>query len=396
MNQTHRIDSIDVFRAITMFFMIFVNDLWTVHNVPEWLEHSKASEDAMGFADTIFPAFLFIVGLSIPFAISNRKVKGDSRKTILAHIVERFLALLIMGLFTVNLENAYGEAMIIDKGVWEIIMIVAFFLIWNVYPKDKDKPNLYKGLKVLGYLLLFGLAIIYKGGDAQNITWMKTHWWGILGLIAWAYLICSLLYLFIGDHPVLIATAWLFFVVFNVAAFAGWLDFLSGVRKYVWIVGDGSMPGFTMAGVFASVLYRKLPTSRSATYYLVMLLGLGLCNLILGFALRPFWGISKIMATPSWLGICTGISFLVYLLLFWLVDLKRKTAWFSILKPAGIATLTCYLIPYLWYPTMHFLGAELPEMLITGWVGLVKSFLFSLLVIAFTRGLIRVGVRLKV
>jgi heparan-alpha-glucosaminide N-acetyltransferase len=396
MNQTHRIDSIDVFRAITMFFMIFVNDLWTVHNVPDWLEHSKASEDAMGFADTIFPAFLFIVGLSIPFAISNRKVKGDSRKTILAHIVERFLALLIMGLFTVNLENAYGEAMIIDKGVREIIMIVAFFLVWNVYPKDKDKPNLYKGLKVLGYLLLFGLAIIYKGGDAQNITWMKTHWWGILGLIAWAYLICSLLYLFIGDHPVLIATAWLFFVVFNVAAFAGWLDFLSGVRKYVWIVGDGSMPGFTMAGVFASVLYRKLPTSRSATYYLVMLLGLGLCNLILGFALRPFWGISKIMATPSWLGICTGISFLVYLLLFWLVDLKRKTAWFSILKPAGIATLTCYLIPYLWYPTMHFLGAELPEMLITGWVGLVKSFLFSLLVIAFTRGLIRVGVRLKV
>ncbi|MGV3599658.1 MAG: heparan-alpha-glucosaminide N-acetyltransferase domain-containing protein [Dyadobacter fermentans] len=60
-----RLDSIDVFRAVTMFLMIFVNDFWTLEGVPEWLEHSKAEEDAMGLSDVVFPAFLFIVGLSI-------------------------------------------------------------------------------------------------------------------------------------------------------------------------------------------------------------------------------------------------------------------------------------------------------------------------------------------
>jgi heparan-alpha-glucosaminide N-acetyltransferase len=379
-----------------MFFMIFVNDLWTLQNVPFWLEHSKATEDAMGFSDTIFPAFLFIVGLSIPFAISNRKAKGDNTKTIVKHILERFIALLIMGVFIVNLENANGEAMIIDKAIWEIIMVIAFFLIWNVYPENKEKAKLYRGLKILGYLLLVGLAVVYKGGDAEHVTWMKTHWWGILGLIAWSYLICSLLYLFIGDKVVVTALAWIFFILFNITVFAGWLDSLSEVKRYVWIVGDGSMPGFTMAGVFASVIYISLSKSTRLKSYLWILLILGISNLIIGFALRPFWGISKIMATPAWLGICTGISFLVYLMLFWLTDLRGKKDWFTILKPAGIATLTCYLIPYLWYPIVKIVGLSLPVILLTGWIGIIKSLLFSLLIIYLAGALIKAGMRLKV
>jgi predicted acyltransferase len=74
-----RIASIDIFRALTMLLMILVNDLWTLHDIPEWLEHTKAEEDGMGLADVVFPAFLFIVGLSIPFAIKARINKGDSR-----------------------------------------------------------------------------------------------------------------------------------------------------------------------------------------------------------------------------------------------------------------------------------------------------------------------------
>ena len=58
---TQRLASIDVFRALTMLLMIFVNDLGTLTNIPLWLEHTKAAEDGMGLADTVFPAFLFIV-----------------------------------------------------------------------------------------------------------------------------------------------------------------------------------------------------------------------------------------------------------------------------------------------------------------------------------------------
>src|ERR1700720_2825086 len=98
-----RLASVDSFRALTMFLMIFVNDLWSLSNVPEWLDHAGRTEDRMGLADTVFPAFLFIVGLSIPFAIRARASRGYSQKSTLFHILTRSLALLIMGVYHVNL-----------------------------------------------------------------------------------------------------------------------------------------------------------------------------------------------------------------------------------------------------------------------------------------------------
>ncbi|MDR3058865.1 MAG: hypothetical protein LBU84_12090, partial [Prevotella sp.] len=53
-----RIASIDIYRALTMFFMIFVNDLWSITGVPHWLEHAAADEDMLGFSDIVFPSFL--------------------------------------------------------------------------------------------------------------------------------------------------------------------------------------------------------------------------------------------------------------------------------------------------------------------------------------------------
>jgi hypothetical protein len=73
-----RLLSIDIFRALTMFLMIFVNDLWTLKDIPAWLEHVGAKEDGMGLADVVFPVFLFIVGLSIPFAVDKRLAAGEN------------------------------------------------------------------------------------------------------------------------------------------------------------------------------------------------------------------------------------------------------------------------------------------------------------------------------
>src|SRR5688572_8082417 len=100
-----RIASIDILRALTMVLMIFVNDLWSLKDIPLWLEHTKAQDDAMGLADVVFPAFLVIVGMSVPFSIASRRNKGESDPAILLHIILRSFALLIMGLFLVNGEN---------------------------------------------------------------------------------------------------------------------------------------------------------------------------------------------------------------------------------------------------------------------------------------------------
>ncbi|MDR6805616.1 putative acyltransferase [Dyadobacter sp. BE34] len=392
-----RLDSIDVFRAVTMFLMIFVNDLWSLENVPNWLKHSKAAEDAMGLSDVVFPGFLFIVGLSIPFAIANRKKKGDSDVLIIRHIFERTFALLLMGIFIVNYENIADEAMAISKYVWEIGMVIAFFLIWNVYPSSPEKKGLYTALKVAGYLLLAGLALIYKGGDPANPSWMETHWYGILGLIGWSYLLGALAYLPTRDRFTWAVGGWLFLVLFNLADFAGALGFLDPLKEYVWIVGSGSMPAFVMGGVVASVIYRNgVDRNAVGSTYLIVLVVLGLIALAYGFGTRPFWGISKIRATPAWVGICSGISFLAFAFLFWLVDLKKIKNWANIIQPAGTATLTCYLIPYIWYAVVTLAGISLPMYLRTGLVGLVKSACFSLLVILLTGAINRVGIKLKI
>ena len=129
-NDARRIRSIDVLRALTMILMIWVNDFWTLEGVPGWLEHMPAQADAMGFSDVIFPAFLVIVGLSIPFALDKR-MDAQSSGEVVTHILLRSLALIVMGFFHVNLENIYADAMVLPKYLWQILLTIAFFLIWN-------------------------------------------------------------------------------------------------------------------------------------------------------------------------------------------------------------------------------------------------------------------------
>src|SRR6202000_3389790 len=127
MLQKKRLESIDVFRAINMFFMIFVNDLSGVSHVPKWIDHVKRNEDSMHFADTIFPLFLFIAGLSIPLAIGRRINKGDSFISIAGYIVLRSAALIIMGFFHVNMED-YSKQALLSYGWFELLLTLAFFL----------------------------------------------------------------------------------------------------------------------------------------------------------------------------------------------------------------------------------------------------------------------------
>lgn len=424
-----RIASIDIFRALTMLLMIFVNDLWSLEGVPKWMLHTKAEEDGMGLSDVVFPAFLFIVGLSIPFAISSRLQKGDSKWQVLRHIGERSLALLVMGFFMVNLENIRAEALPFSRYWWQILMALAIFLIWNRYPKgdktgrggDREmgggrgftpspplqasplstepaplKSRVFLGLKVLGVLILLGLAYVYQGGSAENPAWMKPHWWGILGLIGWAYLLSAAVYLFAGDSLPAILLGWLFFNLFNVAAFAGWLAPLAPLKAYLWIVGDGAMPALAMGGVAASVIYRKYFQAEKPSGLIWVLLLLAVISIAYGFGLRPFWGISKIRATPAWIGICTGISFAAFAFLYWLADIRRQRSWSRIIEPAGTSTLTCYLIPYFAYPIIALAGFALPLAFRTGGVGLLKSLLFALLVIWITGLLQRFRIQLKI
>ena len=173
---TQRNIAIDILRAVTMCVMIFVNDFWTVHDVPHYLEHAAYGEDFMGLADVVFPAFLFAVGMSIPFAIERRYAKGMSGESTILHILSRTLALLIMGAFIVNSEAGMADDALFPIGVYWLLMVVAFICIWNQYPRTDNltRQLTFRGLKWIGILILLFLALTFK---SQSDDYFSARWW---------------------------------------------------------------------------------------------------------------------------------------------------------------------------------------------------------------------------
>jgi heparan-alpha-glucosaminide N-acetyltransferase len=388
-----RISSVDIFRALTMLLMIFVNDLWTLHDIPRWLEHTHGNEDGMGLADTVFPAFLFIVGLSIPLAIQARIKKGDSKARIILHIVRRTLALVIMGFFMVNLESYRHDIPEIVKRVWEVSMALAIILIWNVYENDK----VFKTIPVwllqgLGIAIMVILALVYKGGTPENPAWMRPHWWGILGLIGWAYLLCSMIYLWSGEKVWIIVISLLILHILNAQEFFPFTRESHGFR----IIVSASNHALVMSGVLASLIWLKFKESDKMGFFIGILFLLALLYMVYGFGTRPLWGISKIRATPSWTTICAGIGFSFFACIYVMADICKITRWSTVIMPAGRSTLTCYLLPYIIYPLFYPIIKLLPDPLTGGLAGIIKSLIFALAVIVLTGLLERIKIKLRI
>lgn len=385
-----RIKSIDIFRALTMLLMIFVNDLWTLSDVPEWLGHTAAHEDGMGLADVVLPAFLFIVGLSIPFAINTRINRGESGIRILMHIAERTFALLVMGLFIVNLENINESQIPFSKYYWGILMTLSFFLIWNHYKAKPFGRIPVNAFRISGFVLLVFLAIIYRGEAENHSQWMRLHWWGILGLIGWGYLVNALVYFLLRDRPGWIALVCLFLYFMNMNEFINLFHFK------LKIVVSASNHASVMSGMLVATILIRFIEKKQLKYLVTLLLGLSIAFFLFGLMSRPLWGISKIRATPSWTAICAGINIAAFIMLFFIADRLEITRWAHAISPAGKSTLTCYLVPYVVYPLLALTGFYLPEVFLTGMAGIAKSVIFSLLIIWITGLLGRLNMRIRI
>ncbi len=383
--QPKRLLSVDVFRAVNMFFMIFVNDLSGVSHVPKWIDHVKGWEDGMHFADTIFPLFLFIAGLSIPLGIDKRINRGESSMSIAGHILLRSFALIVMGFFHVNMEE-YSRNALIPLGYWELLLTISFFLIWLDYPETMSKIIKYV-LMALGVVILAVLAYFYQGTPRG----LHPSWWGILGIIGWAYLVCALPYLFAKGRLTAMFVTLFIYVAINFAIHADWIDIK------IWGVNDLSSASLMMFGVVFSMLYPLLLRGDDyrKLWYAFTTSGFGM--IVLGFIVRPYThGISKIHSTPSWIFICTGLGILLFEFFIWLIDVKRRQKWFNIIKPAGTSTLTCYLVPYLMVAIFLIFNIKYPSFFNEGIGGILRSFAVCFVVIFITGLLERWRIRLKI
>ncbi|MDP4209296.1 MAG: DUF5009 domain-containing protein [Bacteroidota bacterium] len=337
-----RVQSIDIMRGLTLFLMLFVNDLFEP-GVPQWLVHAKASFDGMGLADWVFPGFLFMVGMSIPYAIESRVQKEQSKIQIFGHILLRTLSLLLIGIFMVNSHRLNADLSGLDGLLWIFLVYISVFLIWNNYPANENFKKLFWGLKALGIIGLATMAILFRAGEPGHVTWFETSWWGILGLIGWGYFVAATVGLFIGPRLWAAITLWLFFVALNILSQLGMLRFLHFLNPVLGVIIAGNIPSIVLSGLVITLILKQNKLNPATKARVIILLGM--LSVVAGFVLRHWFIISKIYGTPSWAMVCNGISMVVFSVLYWGIDIKGVDKWTVIFKPAGRNSLTTYLAP---------------------------------------------------
>jgi len=329
--KSNRILSIDVFRGFTMFLLIgefthlftyLVDDSLEgtlIFAIGEQLHHHPWN--GLRFWDLIQPFFMFIVGLSLPFAVKNRQRKGDSASVITRHVLKRSLILLLLG--------------------WALYCIgpgVITFKFQNV-------------LAQIAVTYLIAYAVMHR-----SFKWQLTFSIALL-------LLTELLYRFFPVEG------------FNNAFtqnenFGTWFDLLYGGEDLGggW-VSFNAIP--TAAHTIWGVLVGQwLMTDLSKVKKLRGMLIAAIILIVVGYALDPLTPIIKRISTSSFVLASGGWSILAMAVLFWIVDIKGlKGRWTLFFQIVGMNSLFIYLFA-------HLEGAEFIENIIhpfshllLGWTG---------------------------
>lgn len=403
-----RLASLDAFRGFDILTMVFVNYIAGMKAIPFILRHAAADQNVFTLTDVVFPGFLFIVGVSIPLALSKRRAEGRSGLNLVGHVLVRTLALLFLGVLLVNEERFSAAATGLSRDLWYFLATLAVFMLWAVVPKQAPakKKRLFLGVKIAAAVVLLVLVIVFRGqGGDGRVTMLQTSWWGILGMIGWCYMAASLLFLACRGNRVVLAGAVGLMSALYIGARHGALDFLGPVTGFVNIGSlFGSHSAIVTAGMLAGTLFLPggdVPEPRRRIRFLAIL-GTGL--VLAGYVLRPLHGFSKIYGTESY-GLATaGVCCLVFLLFYIGLDaLKgRKAAGF--LMPAGRNPLLAYLLPGLIGNAAGLLGtllhADIDRLLwplagAGGLPGMLNAAVMTGLVLLLTAVMTRAGLVLK-
>ena len=394
-----------------MFTMIFVNDLAGVSPtlIPWWMRHFKADGNGMTFVDLVFPAFLFLVGMSIPFALDSRLRRGEPIRRTLLHILARTASLLLIGVLMVN-ESPDATQMGWSPALWTLLMYGSALLAFCDFVPSKSKRGncvatsrvkwIQRFLQASAFLTLAVLAWTFRASDGHRIIQLDpfsihTEWYGILGLIGWAYLVAAGVFLVFRHHrTALLGSIVLLFCLYP-ADRAGlfrnfWLSHYVGIGETL-----GSQAAISVAGV---LLASRIASGGSKNELLrFTLLFIAACAAA-ALLLHGLYGINKNSATPSWCLWACAITAAMWLTLHWTCDKETPDRISRSLVLAGGNVLLPYLLSEMLPSALDLLGLSAGYGRI-GELGLgaaiARSGGCALLILAFSIQLNRSGFRLR-
>jgi predicted acyltransferase len=303
-----RILSIDVFRGFTMFLLIggftglyshltdgapegsIIGAIGYQFDHPPW--------NGLSFWDLVQPFFMFIVGLSLPFAVRSRSNKGETSKQILMHVLKRSIILLLMG--------------------WAL----------HCVGSGKISFRFQNVLAQIAFTYLLAYLIIHRSFKFQMI-------FSLLLLV-----FTEALYRFFPlegfNHP---------FVANE--NFGTWLDLQYGGAnlKGSW-VAINALPTAAHT-IWGALVGKLLMTDKTAGTKFRQMLIAGALLVVLGYLMDPVTPIIKRIATSSFVVVSGGWSIVTMALFYWIVDMKKMDGrWTLFFAVVGMNSLFIYLFAH--------------------------------------------------
>ena len=306
-----RLNSLDTLRGFDMLWIVgggsFIGALskatgwgW-LEPVAEQMHH--VSWNGFHFEDLIFPLFMFISGVAIPFALTSRLEKGTAKSALHKKIFQR------------------------------MVLLVLFGLLYNGVLK-----NGFSDIRYLSVLSQIGIAYFFAALIVINTTTLKARILWLVGILAG---IAAL------QHLVPVPG-------FGAGAFTpegsinAWIDqhVLPGKLIYKTYDPEGvlcivSAITVTLMGTFAGTLLRDKTIAPKKKTVILLIAGASL--VIIALALSPVYPIIKKIWTVPFDLLTAGISSLLLAGFYFIIDVKKWNNWILFFKVIGLNSITIYL-----------------------------------------------------
>lgn len=166
-----------------------------------------------------------------------------------------------------------------------------------------------------------------------------------------------------------------------------------------WLVGQAGNAAHTsivLCGIVLSLIYFEKKEGRTVTHRATAAGIFTFALFFAGYFLRPYFGISKIYATPAWCLYSAGICCIMFSILYWITDIKGICNWTRFFKPAATNPLLTYIIPGILYALFSVLYISVfPDRLRYGVPGTLWAMFYAIAVMYMAKGLNRLNIRLQ-
>ena len=306
-----RISSIDALRGFDMFWITGGEAL--IHSLARVIHHPAMTAldrqfrhvewQGFRFYDLIFPLFLFIVGLVLPFSLTRRLASEASRAPLYWHAFRRFAILFFLGLIYNGLLNLRFDQLRV-AGVLQRIAICYLLATLVVMNTSIRGQALVAGGLLLGYWMVMKLIPVpgFGAGDLSPVgnlaSYIDRH------LLPGPY--CCFGF---GDNEGILSTL------------PAVSTTLIGVLAGHWLRSRQS-PGRKIGGMILA----------------------GVASLLVALIWGHWFPIIKNIWTSSYVLYAAGWSLLLLALFYWIIDVRGYKRWAFFFIVIGLNPITIYVV----------------------------------------------------